>query len=142
MADTTKSTLQQAEHKVAETAHKVADAASSIGHKIAEEAAHAANWVREKTGMTPDCSASKDQGVASIRERMDVIASCGKKMGVVDHIEGSVLKLTKKDSSDGQHHFVPTSWVAKVDSHVHLNKNSMETEQNWKSEASACGCGV
>ena len=26
------------------------------------------------------------------------------------------------------------------DSHVYLNKNSMKTEQNWKSAAGACVC--
>jgi Uncharacterized protein conserved in bacteria (DUF2171) len=33
---------------------------------------------------------------------MDVIASCGKKVGVVDHVGGGAIKLTKKDSPDGQ----------------------------------------
>jgi hypothetical protein len=72
---------------------------------------------------------------------MDVIASCGKKVGVVDHREGNAIKLTKKDSPDGQHHFIPDGWVERVDSHVHLKKNSQETEQGWKSDAASCGCG-
>lgn len=80
-------------------------------------------------------------GVASIRERMDVIASCGKKVGVVDHVEGDTLKLTRKDSPDDQHHFIPAGWVDHVDSHVHLKKNSEETEKNWKPDAASCGCG-
>ena len=81
-----------------------------------------------------------DRGVAGIQERMDVIASCGKKIGVVDHIEGGAIKLTRKDSPDGQHHFIPMSWVNKVDAHVHLKDNSVECEKNWKSDAAACGC--
>jgi hypothetical protein len=81
-----------------------------------------------------------DAGIAGIKEHMDVIASCGKKVGVVDHIGGGALKLTKKNSPDGQHHFIPVGWVERVDSHVHLKKNSMETEQNWKSDAAACVC--
>jgi hypothetical protein len=36
---------------------------------------------------------------------------------------------------------VPTGWVARVDNHVHLSKNSMETEQGWKSDAASRGCG-
>ena len=80
--------------------------------------------------------------IAFIKERMDVIASCGKKVGVVDHVVGSAIQLTKGDSPDGQHHFIPTGWVDHVDSHVHLKKNSMETEQGWKSDATACSsCG-
>ena len=74
------------------------------------------------------------------RNTWDVIASCGKKIGVVDRVEGNAIKLTKKDSPDGQHHFIPTGWVEHVDSHVHLTKNSMETEQGWKSDAMSCSC--
>ena len=71
---------------------------------------------------------------------MDVIASCGSKVGVVDHVEGSTLKLTRKDSKDGQHHFVPVSSVAKVDEHVHLKINSKEFGEQSKTSAAACGC--
>lgn len=78
--------------------------------------------------------------MTGIRDHMDVIASCGKKIGVVDHLEGNAIKLTKSDSPDGKHHFNPVSWVDEVDTSVHLNRNSMETEQNWKSDASSCGC--
>lgn len=74
-----------------------------------------------------------------IEEHMDVIASCGKKVGVVDSLEGNAIKLTRKDSPDQQHHFIPLDWVEEVDESVHLNKNSMETEQDWKSSADACG---
>jgi len=72
---------------------------------------------------------------------MDVIASCGKKVGVADRVEGSAIKLTKKDSPDGQHHYVPVGWIGRVDGHVPLTKNSKETEENWKSDAMSCGCG-
>jgi hypothetical protein len=78
---------------------------------------------------------------STIRERMNVVASCGTKVGVVDHVEGEAIKLTKNDSRDGQHHFIPVGWVDRVDNEVHLKKNSQETEQGWKSDAAACGCG-
>lgn len=58
-----------------------------------------------------------------IKEHMDVIDSAGKKVGQVDHLEGQdKIKLTKASSPDGKHHFVPVSWIARVDTHVHLNK--------------------
>ena len=85
---------------------------------------------------------ARDSEMKGIREHMDVIASCGKKVGVVDHLEAGTLKLTRKDSPDNLHHYIPTGWVAKVDSHVHLNKNSKETEHNWKATASECNCGT
>lgn len=101
--------------KVADAGHAVAETAKSVGHKT-------------------------DVGVSGIKERMDVIASCGKKVGVVDHVESGTIKLTKKDSPDDQHHFIPFAWVDRVDSRVHLKKNSKETEEGWKSDAASCGC--
>ncbi len=71
---------------------------------------------------------------------MDVIGSCCSKVGVVDHVEGAALKLTRKDSRDGQHHYVPLSRVAKVDEHVHLTINSKEFGEQCQTSASACGC--
>lgn len=52
-------------------------------------------------------------------------------------------RLARKDRQALlQHHFIPTGWVARVDSHVHLTKNSVETEQGWKPDAAGCAsCG-
>jgi len=125
--------------KVADAGHAVADAAKNVGHKIAEGTAKAVDFAKEKTGIGGPAEGT-DAGIAGIKEHMDVIASCGKKVGVVDRVGGGAIKLTKKDSPDGQHHFIPVGWVERVDSHVHLKKNSMETEQNWKSDAAACVC--
>lgn len=127
--------------KVADAGHSVADAAKNVGHKIATSAENAAEFVKEKTGMDGPAEGT-NAGVDAIKKHMKVIASCGKTVGVVDSVEGSVLKLTKNDSPDGKHHFIPVGWVERVDSHVHLNKNSQETEQGWTSEASTCGCGA
>ena len=126
--------------KVVEAGQAVADAAKKAGDNIAKGAENAVDFVKNKTGMGGSAEGT-NAGFASIKPHMDVFASCGKKVGVVDHLEGNAIKLTKKDSPDGQHHFVPASMVERVDSHVHLNKNSMETEQCWKSDAASCGCG-
>ena len=48
--------------------------------------------------------------------------------------------LTKNDSPDGKHHFIPTAWVENVDSHFHLKKNSVEMELGWKSDAMSYSC--
>jgi hypothetical protein len=125
--------MSSVKDKVTNAAETVADTAKNVGHKIAEGASQAAHYVKEKTGL----GAGNEQG---IKERMDVIASCGKKVGVVDHVDAGAIKLTRKDSPDGQHHFIPTAWVDHVDSHVHLTKNSMETELGWKGDATSCGC--
>jgi hypothetical protein len=127
-------------YKAADAGHSVADAAKNVGHKIASSVANAAEFVKEKTGVGGPVEGT-NAGVAGIKEHMIVIASCGKTVGAVDHVEGSAIKLTKKDSPDNQHHFVPIGWIERVDSHVHLKKNSKETEQGWKSDAASCGCG-
>jgi hypothetical protein len=125
---------------VADAGHTVADAAKKVGHKIAKGAENAVDFVKEKTGMESPAEGT-NAGIAGIKEHMNVIASCGKTVGVVDRVEGSAIKLTKSDSPDGQHHFIPVGWIERVDSHVHLKKNSEETEQGWKSDAVSCGCG-
>ena len=127
---------QTVKEKAVDAGHAVADAAKSAGHKIADGAEHAVGWVKDKTGL--GTAEGTDAGVASIRERMDVIASCGKKVGVVDHVDATTIKLTRNDSPDGQHHFIPVGWVDHVDTHVHLKKNSLETTQGWKSDAASC----
>jgi len=125
--------------KVADAGHAVMDTAKDVGHKIAEGAEKAVDFVKEKTGMGGPAEGC-NVGVSGIKERMNVIASCGTKVGVVDHVHGDTIKLTKNDSPDGQHHFIPTNWVDHVDSHVHLKKDHVETRQSWKSDATASGC--
>jgi hypothetical protein len=107
------------------------------GHKIAEKAEQAKDWVKEKTGLGEShCGAAKS--LNEIQPHMEVVSSCGCKMGKVDHLEGNAIKLTKNDSPDGAHHFVPMGWVARVDEHVHLNKDAEQTRRDWKSSASQC----
>ena len=117
---------------------KIVDTAKEAGQAVAEKAGQAKDWVKEKAG---ECGSAKS--ISDIRERMDVIASCGNKVGVVDHVEGGAIKLTKNDSPDGQHHFIPAGWVDHVDTHVHLKRKWEETVQGWKSDAAACtSCGA
>lgn len=69
----------------------------------------------------------------TIREHMEVVGSDGKHVGTVDHMEGeNRLKLTKSDSADGKHHFVPLDWVDHVDSKVHLKKSSSDAVTGWQ----------
>jgi hypothetical protein len=69
----------------------------------------------------------------TIREHMEVVGSDGKHVGTVDHMEGeNRLKLTKSDSPDGKHHFVPLDWVDHVDSKVHLRKSSGDAMTGWQ----------
>jgi hypothetical protein len=143
MAETLKDRAEEAGHKIAETATRV-------GHKVGEKVEEAADWAKEKAHQAGnrleevaekvEHKAKETFGgtatgtVAAIREHMDVIGSCGNKLGKVDHVEGSSIKLTRHDSPDGLHHFIPTSWVTRVDDVVHLSKSCGEAAREWKSE--------
>ena len=100
----------------------------STKDKVAGAAKHTECETQTKDRMPEKSGSAPKEGChAGVKDRMDVIASCGKKVGVVDHVEGGAIKLTKNDSPDGQHHFVPAGWVDHVDAQVHLKKNSVET---------------
>ncbi|WP_075382619.1 DUF2171 domain-containing protein [Acinetobacter pittii] len=70
--------------------------------------------------------------INDIKKHADVIASCGTKVGTVDHLEGeNQLKLTRDES--GQHHLIPTGWIGEVkENQVILNKNSEEVKEQWQ----------
>ena len=72
---------------------------------------------------------------SQIKEHMEVLASDGAHVGTVDHIQGQDrIKLTKSDSPDGLHHFIPLDWVDHVDAHVHLSKAADEVVDEWEDE--------
>jgi hypothetical protein len=75
-----------------------------------------------------------------IRDHMDVICSCGGRLGTVDHVEGDAIKLTRNDpEAGGRHHWIPLEWVDHVDHQVHLNRNSMDAERDWEEEVVPLG---
>ncbi len=136
--------------KVDDAGQKISEAATKAGHTIGEKAEEAADWAKEKahqaghkleevaqkvehkTGTPLSSSTGSVGSTADIKEHMDVYASCGTKVGKVDHVSGDHIKLTKNDSPDGMHHVIPTSWVAKVHDHVHLNKDHVAVQSQWK----------
>ena len=72
--------------------------------------------------------------ISLIKTHMDVISSDLKSVGKVDQLEGADrIKLTKQSAPDGQHHhFIPLSWVDRIDQHVHLNKSSADVTSHWQ----------
>jgi hypothetical protein len=80
--------------------------------------------------------------VARIKEHAEVIGADGVHVGTVDRVEGSRIKLTKKDSGEGSHeghhHFIPLELVADIeDGRVRLSADgdvavSFEEEQGGK----------
>jgi len=143
MAESFKDKLEKAGDQITETATKV-------GHRVGETVEEAADWAKEKahqagnrideaaqklghrTGTPLAESTGPIGSTADIRQHMDVYASCGAKVGKVDHIEGGSIKLTRNDSPDGQHHRIPLAWVAKVHDHVHLDRDHTEVQRQWQ----------
>jgi hypothetical protein len=72
-----------------------------------------------------------------VREHMEVIAADGESVGTVDRLEGSLaIKLTKSGpAAGGKHHMIPTDWIDRVDSHVHLSKSAKDVRSQWKTAA-------
>ena len=132
--------------KVEDAGHKITEAATKAGHTVGEKVEEATDWVKEKAHQaehrieeaTHKAGASLKESTgavgstADIREHQEVYASCGTKIGTVDHVEGNSIKLTRSGSPDGQHHRIPLSWVAKVHDHVHLNKDHKEVQSQWQ----------
>jgi hypothetical protein len=131
--------------KLEQTGHKISETATQVGHRVGEAVEETTDWAKQKMHQagnrveeltekaqhkieewTPDSDASV------IKEHMDVIGSCGNKLGRVDHVEGSTIKLTRSDSEDGQHHRIPLSWISRVDSHVHLSKDCVAAKRDWQ----------
>ncbi|MFC4453103.1 DUF2171 domain-containing protein [Deinococcus sonorensis] len=61
---------------------------------------------------------------ARITEHLQIKDVNGEHVGTVDHLDGDRIKLTKSDSSDGQHHYIDLSDVRSVDDvAVYLEKS-------------------
>ena len=62
---------------------------------------------------------------SAIKEHMNVIGADGVHVGTVDHLDGERIKLTKGDSGDGRHHYLPAGLVAAIEGDtVRLSANA------------------
>jgi hypothetical protein len=62
------------------------------------------------------------------------VAADGAQVATVDHLDaGGTIKLTRDDQ--GQHHWIPQSWVTRVDEHVHLDRSGDQLMQDWSTSA-------
>jgi hypothetical protein len=70
---------------------------------------------KSKRGATDD----ERNGMAEIKEHMEVIGADGVHVGTVDRIEGNRIKLTMEDSGEGRHkghhHYIDRNLVADVE---------------------------
>ncbi|WP_210527715.1 DUF2171 domain-containing protein [Rubellimicrobium arenae] len=76
---------------------------------------------------------------SSIREHMEVIGADDVHVGTVDKVEGDRIKLTKRDSGEGQHeghhHFISLGLVADVEGdRVRLSANGAVAAELFEEE--------
>ena len=65
-----------------------------------------------------------------IKPELPVVCSNDGQFATVDHMEGSDSIKLKKDKS-GQHHYIPLSWVTKVDDKVHIDRPGDQAMRDW-----------
>jgi hypothetical protein len=70
--------------------------------------------------------------IDQIKEHMEVVGNDGLHVGVIDCVDAGEIKLTKNDSLDGRHHFLPLANVEYVDDRVHLNRSSTRAMAEWR----------
>jgi hypothetical protein len=68
-----------------------------------------------------------------IAPHMPVVCSEGKKFAEVDHLQGTESIKLKRDEQ-GQHHYIPTRWVTRVDDKVHLDRPGEQAMEEWSRE--------
>lgn len=74
---------------------------------------------------------------SQINEHAEIIGADNIHVGTVDGMEGADrIKLTKDDpNSEGQHHFIPLSWVESIDGgKLKLSKTSQQARDEWENE--------
>ena len=79
---------------------------------------------------------------SQIVPKLEVMSADRQKVGIVDHLDGERIKLTRHDSADGQHHYIPLTWVDHVDAHVHLNVPATAVFTGWPGYYNAAGAGL
>ncbi|HEX8464220.1 MAG TPA: DUF2171 domain-containing protein [Abditibacterium sp.] len=73
---------------------------------------------------------------SQIQEHMEVVGSDGAHVGIVDHLDGERIKLTRHDSNaDGKHHFLPLSSVASVGEFVTLSMSASDAMAQWETDS-------
>lgn len=68
---------------------------------------------------------------SKIKPDMPVVCSQNGEFAKVDHMEGDeTIKLMK--DVNGQHHFIPLSWVTSTDNHqVKVDRSGEQAMQEW-----------
>lgn len=68
--------------------------------------------------------------LSEIKPGMPVVCSEDGQFAIVDHLEGAKSIKLRRDQA-GQHHYIPTSWVTKVDDRVHVDRPGKQAMREW-----------
>jgi len=68
--------------------------------------------------------------VSQIKTGMPVYCSKNTQFGVVDHMEGKASIKLNKDQA-GLHHYIPVTWVTRVDQQVHIDRPGEQAMREW-----------
>jgi hypothetical protein len=77
---------------------------------------------------------------SDIRQGMQVLGSDGGMIGRVTGLHGGHIHVEPDAPSPGPGFFVvPREWIARVDEHVHLNRDAALARDTWTTEAGTAG---
>lgn len=79
---------------------------------------------------------------SKITEHAEILGSCGRHVGTVDHVEGDFIKLTSSDSEDGQHHYLPISAVASVEEGKVITTMNHQAARSLLQDSPEAGLGA
>jgi hypothetical protein len=65
-----------------------------------------------------------------IKQNCLVVGFKNEQFAIVDHMEGVDTIKLKKDAS-GQHHYIPLTWVTKVDDKIHVGRTAEVAMKEW-----------
>jgi len=65
-----------------------------------------------------------------IKNNMPVVCSDNGQLAMVDHLEGTdTIKLAR--DAEGEHHYIPLTWVSSVDDKVHIDRTGDQAMMEW-----------
>ena len=68
--------------------------------------------------------------IGQIQPHMPIVCSNQRQFAEVDHLEGTnAIKVTR--GKDGEHHYIPLSWVTFVDDKVHIDRPGDQAMRDW-----------
>ena len=112
---------------VKNAARAAGELARDMGHTMVEGTEKMMEFAKAKTGM--GTREGQDIGLAGIKARMGVVASCGKTVGTVESVTSDSVKIRAVQEPIVLTRTIPFGMVDHVDGHVHLKMNSAEFEK-------------